>query len=248
MGYVTKGNGEKDRKKVPNRLNKKPKKEFLVFLLFLMWGILGTSVYAQSWTAEDSLRLQKLLQSEGEIELNSQALQELRTGEKYNEPHVYDEKPWLKFDTSVPEVPSAFKINASCLTLHPYTPTTPFDWDPVYLQHIPVHENTWRHDPFYHLKTHMIPTNWAKTPFDPGKRQTVEQIEATGLRYRFTERANNMVMGGWQFIGPPTGINLMMPFTRDFWRIRECKRRIRTKEELRMYGDSITVHERKVQP
>ena len=44
----------------------------------------------------------------------------------------------------------------------------------------------------------MIPTNWAKHPFDAGPRETVEQIEATGLRYRVTERANNMAVGGWQ--------------------------------------------------
>ena len=68
----------------------------------------------------------------------------------------------------------------------------------------------------------MIPTNWAKHPFDAGPRETVEQIEATGLRYRVTERANNMAVGGWQGAsgGGISGLDLMTPFTREFWNSR----------------------------
>ena len=64
----------------------------------------------------------------------------------------------------------------------------------------------------------MIPTNWAKHPFDAGPRETVEQIEATGLRYRVTERANNMAVGGWQGAsgGGISGLDLMTPFTVSF--------------------------------
>ena len=48
--------------------------------------------------------------------------------------------------------------------------------------------------------------------------KTVEQIEATGLRYRVTERANNMAVGGWQGTsgGGISGLDLMAPFTREF--------------------------------
>ena len=91
----------------------------------------------------------------------------------------------------------------------------------------------------------MIPTNWAKHPFDAGPRETVEQIEATGLRYRVTERANNMAVGGWQGAngGGISGLDLMTPFTREFWNFKGCKRRARTLEVLKAYGDSITVLE-----
>lgn len=90
----------------------------------------------------------------------------------------------------------------------------------------------------------MIPTNWAKHPFDAGPRETVEQIEATGLRYRVTERANNMAVGGWQGAngGGISGLDLMTPFTREFG-ISKYKRRARTLEVLKAYGDSITVLE-----
>lgn len=89
----------------------------------------------------------------------------------------------------------------------------------------------------------MIPTNWAKHPFDAGPRETVEQIEATGLRYRVTERANNMAVGGWQGAsgGGISGLDLMTPFTREFWNFKGRKRRARTLEVLKAYGDSITV-------
>lgn len=64
----------------------------------------------------------------------------------------------------------------------------------------------------------MIPTNWAKHPFDAGPRETVEQIEATGLRYRVTERANNMAVGGWQGAsgGGISGLDLMTPLPVSF--------------------------------
>lgn len=71
----------------------------------------------------------------------------------------------------------------------------------------------------------------------------MEQIEATGLRYRVTERANNMAVGGWQRIGGVgiSGLDLMVPFTCEFWNFKGRKRRARTLEVLKAYGDSITV-------
>lgn len=131
------------------------------------------------------------------------------------------------------------------LTLRPYTANTKYNWDPIYQKKIKVDKDTWRGDEFYALKILMIPTNWAKHPFDAGPRETVEQIEATGLRYRVTERANNMAVGGWQGAngGGISGLDLMTPFTREFWNFKGRKRRARTLEVLKAYGDSITVLE-----
>ena len=127
----------------------------------------------------------------------------------------------------------------------PYTANTKYNWDPIYQKKIKVDKDTWRGDEFYALKILMIPTNWAKHPFDAGPRETVEQIEATGLRYRVTERANNMAVGGWQGAsgGGISGLDLMTPFTREFWNFKGRKRRARTLEVLKAYGDSITVLE-----
>ncbi len=63
------------------------------------------------------------------------------------------------------------------------------------------------------------------------------------LRYRVTERANNMAVGGWQGAsgGGISGLDLMTPFTREFWNFKGRKRRARTLEVLKAYGDSITL-------
>jgi hypothetical protein len=128
------------------------------------------------------------------------------------------------------------------LTLRPYTANTKYNWDPVYQKKITVNKNTWRSSPFYELTKLKIYTNWAKRPLDAGPRESVEQIEATGLRYMVTERANNMAVGGWRGVGGG-GISgdFMAPFTKDFWNIKGRKRRARTLEVLKTYGDSISV-------
>ncbi|EKC53469.1 hypothetical protein OBE_12578 [human gut metagenome] len=155
-----------------------------------------------------------------------------------------DGQVWMDFDNSLPVMPKAPEKKV-VLTLRPYTANTKYNWDPIYQKKIKVDKDTWRGDEFYALKILMIPTNWAKHPFDAGPRETVEQIEATGLRYRVTERANNMAVGGWQGAsgGGISGLDLMTPFTREFWNFKGRKRRARTLEVLKAYGDSITVLE-----
>ena len=150
----------------------------------------------------------------------------------------------VDFDNSLPVMPKAPEKKV-VLILRPYTANTKYNWDPIYQKKIKVDKDTWRGDEFYALKILMIPTNWAKHPFDAGPRETVEQIEATGLRYRVTERANNMAVGGWQGAsgGGISGLDLMTPFTREFWNFKGRKRRARTLEVLKAYGDSITVLE-----
>ena len=102
-------------------------------------------------------------------------------------------------------------------------------------------KNTWRGNPFYELTRLKIYTDWAKRPLDAGPRESIEQIEATGLRYMVTERANNMAVGSWRSVGGG-GIagDFMRPFTKDFWNRKAARRRARTLEVLRTYGDSIT--------
>ena len=200
--------------------------------------------YAQNWTPQDSLRLNRLLKGEGEVKLNPEVLQELEMNNSLGTPKAVMDKSWMDFDNSLPVMPKAPEKKV-VLTLRPYTANTKYNWDPIYQKKIKVDKDTWRGDEFYALKILMIPTNWAKHPFDAGPRETVEQIEATGLRYRVTERANNMAVGGWQGAsgGGISGLDLMTPFTRGFWNFKGRKRRARTLEVLKAYGDSITVLE-----
>lgn len=217
-------------------------KTFLV-ILGLLFAVVQP-FYAQNWTVQDSLQLQKLLNGDEKLELNSKVMEELHNGELVGKQRPDTYKPWMDFDATLPQAPKA-STNKVVLTLYPYKPNTPYNWDPVYQKKITVNKDTWR-GPFYALKTLKIPTNWAKKPLDAGLRETVEQIEATGLRYRATERLNNVAVGRWQSAaGSGLRVDLMLPFTREFWSFRKRKRRNRTLEVLRTYGDSITVHELK---
>lgn len=60
------------------------------------------SLCAQNWTPQDSLQLQKLLQQEGELELNSNMLKELKKNVFNSEPIMSNKKSWMEFDESLP--------------------------------------------------------------------------------------------------------------------------------------------------
>ena len=199
-------------------------------------------VCAQNWTPQDSLRLRRLLDGEGEIKLNPEVLKEMGVQEPLGKQQMSLEKQWLDFNTTLPEIPNTPKKKV-ILTLRPYTANTKYNWDPVYQKKIKIDKNTWRGDPFYELKMLRIYSDWAKTPLEKGIRKSIVEIEATGLRYRVTERANNMAVGSWQGASGGSGFtgDFMTPFTKEFWNVKGRKRRARTLEVLRAYGDSTTV-------
>lgn len=199
-------------------------------------------VCAQNWTPQDSLRLRRLLDGEGEIKLNPEVLKEMGVQEPLGKQQMSLERQWLDFNTTLPEIPNTPKKKV-ILTLRPYTANTKYNWDPVYQKKIKINKNTWRGDPFYELKMLRIYSDWAKTPLEKGIRKSIDEIEATGLRYRVMERANNMAVGSWQGASGGSGFSgdFMTPFTKEFWNVKGRKRRARTLEVLRAYGDSTTV-------
>ena len=214
-------------------------KYFILFLGLLF--VVAFPLYAQEWTPQDSLHLRRFLSGEGEVRLNPDVLKEIGIDSPLGSPKEDMNKSWLEFDSSLPVMPQMPEKKV-VLTLRPYTANTKYNWDPVYQKKITVNKNTWRSSPFYELTKLKIYTNWAKRPLDAGPRESVEQIEATGLRYMVTERANNMAVGGWRGVGGG-GISgdFMAPFTKYFWNIKGRKRRARTLEVLKTYGDSISV-------
>lgn len=200
-------------------------KYFILFLGLLF--VVAFPLYAQEWTPQDSLHLRRFLSGEGEVRLNPDVLKEIGIDSPLGSPKEDMNKSWLEFDSSLPVMPQMPEKKV-VLTLRPYTANTKYNWDPVYQKKITVNKNTWRSSPFYELTKLKIYTNWAKRPLDAGPRESVEQIEATGLRYMVTERANNMAVGGWRGVGGG-GISgdFMAPFTKDFWNIKGRKRRRR---------------------
>lgn len=210
----------------------------------ILIGLLCLAVlplYAQNWTQEDSLRLHRLLKQEGEIELNPHALEELNRA--FGSPQATQEKPWLEVDETLPAI-DGIRPRKIKLTLFPYTANTPYNWDPVRQRKIDVDENTWRGDPFYELKTLTVYSNWAKSPLDAGPRESLEQIEATGLRYVPVGQMGSHTVYGWSSVGRPSGYSLIPE--KGFWKVKARKRRARTLEALRAYADSTRIKPKEI--
>ena len=120
---------------------------------------------AQDWTPQDSLRLRRLLDGEGELKLNPKALKELEQEPYMGKLRMSEEKQWMDFNTTLPEIPEVPKKKV-VLTLRPYNARTKYNWDPVYQKKINIDKNTWRGNPFHELVTRKTYTNWAKRPLD----------------------------------------------------------------------------------
>lgn len=167
-------------------------------LLCFLWTLFFP-LCAQDRARQDSLRLQEMLHGEGELRLNPDALRDL-----WESPQMMSaDKPWMDFDNTLPMLPEGKPKQKVILTLHPYKPTTRYNWDPVLQKEINVDEDTWK-GPFQKLKS--------------------------------AERL---------FAGAGGGMDLMKPFTREFWDFKGRKRRLRTLEVLRAYGDSVTIREKR---
>ena len=222
----------------------------------LLLSLVTLGVNAQ-WTAKDSLNLKRILDGDGELHLNMEAVKKINFGKVTGTPGLSTEKNWMLPDESLPSVlPQKKKI---VLTLRPYTAQTRFDWDPIYQKKIKVDENTWRGDPLYAMKMQFKYTNWAKDPMSGGGgyRRSLEEIEASGIRHVLMgERANGMMVNKTQMLpetgialakgvmmsgGTISGLNLMLVFEKKFWSVKANERRARTLEVLKSYGDSTTI-------
>lgn len=181
-------------------------------LLISAVSLLLTGVCYAQWTAQDSIRLKKLLEGSEELKLNREAVKQIDFGSAVGTPRMSEEKNWLLPDESLPEALPKPKV---VLTLFPYKATTRYNWDPVYQRKIKVDKDTWRNDPFYKI------------------RQRLEKREAT---------APLLVGSGVSISGGTIGgLDFMTVFTKEFWdkKGRDCRER--TLEVLRTYGDSTTI-------
>ena len=228
-------------------------KRFLFFILFFPMTLL---VYAQSskgWTVQDSVRLQKLLNSDKEIKINKDVVKMIDFGGAVSDPQMSTDKQWMNPDESFPDALPKSKV---ILSLMPYKATTRFNWDPIYQKKIRIDKNTWRGDPFYEMRQQKTYSNWAKSPMSAGERNSVDEIRSSGVRYNMLgERANGMLVNTMQmnkplylggsgvYVSGATigGLDLMAPFTREFWNKSGRRTRARTLEVLRTYGDSTTI-------
>ncbi len=210
------------------------------FILFILISLTASVVCSQEWTTQDSIKLNRILQGNEEIKLNPEAVKQIDFGsDVMGTPLMSTEKSWMLPDATLPSVlPNTLPLNKKqMLTLRPYKPNTPYDWDPVYQKKIKVGQDTWRGDPFYRIKTLRSYTNMEKVPQKPKRTGGVpSDIEAVNLRYNPLMGQANGAMAGVG-IG---GLDFMSIFTKDFWDVKGRERRGRTLEILKAYGDSTT--------
>ena len=91
--------------------------------------------YSQVWTAQDSLHLKKLLESDQELHLNMDAVKSIDFGSAVGTPRMSEEKSWMMPDESLPEALPKPKV---MLTLMPYKANTRYNWDPIYQKKIKI--------------------------------------------------------------------------------------------------------------
>ena len=203
------------------------------FIATMVLCLTALFAYSQVWTAQDSLHLKKLLESDQELHLNMDAVK------------------------SIESLPEALPKPKVVLSLMPYKANTRYNWDPIYQKKIKIDKNTWRGDPFYEIRHQRSYSNWARNPMAKGVRKSLEEIQASGVRFRqLSERANGMMVntvvmdapiplfgGSGVYINGGTvgGLDLMAVFTKEFWNKKGRDNRARTLEVLRTYGDSTTV-------
>lgn len=133
-----------------------------------------------------------------------------------------DSKPWIGFDESMPQVFGEKEAKPQQrYTLHPYTPWTPYDWDPVYKKKIAVGKDTWR-GPYWkmlHVSDIKGMTNTGHIKLE--KKESLVRFE------------NGMLVGDYATL-------LTQYFTREFWRFRAKKNRKDTKEALEEMGRTLS--------
>ncbi len=192
-----------------------------------------------------------MLEGDGEIRINPNVVKQIDFGSFVGQPMMPTDKPASRYDETMPNTLQKGKV---ILTLQPYNGLTKFNYDPIYRIKTTVGPDTWRNDSLPRAIYLRWYTNWADHPFAGGSRKSLDEIEYSGLRYNpIGERANNQPVGTWQPTSSADRVNTHMGgvtvggldfnriFTKEFWNPSIDKRRQRTLEVLKSYGDSTTV-------
>lgn len=199
---------------------------------FVIFSLTVMAAQGQETSKKDSLNLNRLLKGNKEININSTELKNIKFDSGFiNKP--YDEpisnKSFLDIDESLPETKK--KV---ILSMQPYKPTTPYNWDPVLGCKIIQHSNgQW--EPV------VSPAHYndlARARF----LMHISTQEATASVDRGIHLGGNVYMKGQAI----TGLDLMYIFEKRFWDIAGNERRARTLEQLKNYLNPLYKETRQV--
>lgn len=180
--------------------------------------------YSQVWTAQDSLRLRKLLDSKEELQLNKEAVRAIDFGGVTVAPKMSEQKNWLLPDESVVGILPKSKTSSGLMTW--YKNNILPNWGTACWRKAKTNNSIWSGTSVYALPNRIPYSEWKRSLLAEGMYTPFDGIRV-GQAY---------INGGT--IG---GLDLMAPFTKDFWDKKGRENRIRTLEVLRTYGDSATV-------
>lgn len=117
-------------------------KQFIKISVLLLTGAQYTNYCHAQWTAQDSLKLKKILERDGELKLNEETVKSIDFNSVLfpnNQPMIH--KNSLKFDMTLPGSPENRKEEIQPrgrLSLRPYKATTKYNYDPVYKKKISI--------------------------------------------------------------------------------------------------------------
>src|SRR5574344_511938 len=193
----------------------------IVILLFLALGISTTK--AQNWTKADSVKLNKLLRDNKEIKINRHELQNIQFGAKIiNNPLL---EPMQLNNISPDETLPDNAAKKYQLTMQPYKPTTPYNWDPIF--HCKIVEVNGRWEPVHGPEKYINMLRVASLAANMGSiiaARKGEQGLALGNK------------GAWVNGGTIGGLDLMYFFEKRFWDFKQNAIRKKTLDLLKGYN------------
>lgn len=176
---------------------------------FLLCVLGSLSLYAQQWTKQDSLKLSRLLSSDGEIHLNPDAVKSINLGSPLlGKPMIATESPALKYNEELPGLPEERKDLRKVLTLRPYNAFTKRGEDPIMDR---AKNEQMRRDIAMKLNLARIRENLSIG------NTTVKGVVGRDPLAPRPEK-------GFNYAGASVGgLDLMAPFTKKFWQRRRSR-------------------------
>lgn len=198
------------------------KKESLFFKLFILvfLSVITTTIKAQ-WIRKDSLEPNQGLRNEGNIRINPNEIKNIQfSSDIINRPINKFFNSNIAIDETLP-----LKKKKVVLTLTPYKPTTPYNWDPIFHCNIIQVHNHW--EPIIspaHFTDQARAVDMAKTVVNALPDLNGIKLSRSGAYI------NGTTIGG---------LDLMFLFEKRFLDRKGEARRARTLELLKQYSDTL---------
>jgi hypothetical protein len=193
---------------------------------FVIFSLSATAVMAQQWSKSDSLNLNRLLKGNKEININEKERINIqfdtkRLNKPYDTPIQQSER--IRADETLPGP------KKRSISLLPYKPTTPYNWDPIFNCKIVQVNNHWE------------PLLATRSMIEQARATDMAQ-SVTGLITKEMPELRGIELGhsGIYIKGNSiSGLDLMLFFERKFWDKAGAKRRATTLDLLKHYNDPL---------